>query len=36
MSDIPLAYKDIEEVIGAELDLVEPLVRLLPMASLKG
>ncbi|MBR6022499.1 MAG: RtcB family protein [Kiritimatiellae bacterium] len=36
LSEAPQAYKDIEEVIGAELDLVEPLVRLLPMASLKG
>ena len=36
LSEAPQAYKDIEEVIAAELDLVEPLVRLLPMASLKG
>lgn len=32
----PQAYKDIEDVIRSELDLVEPLVRLLPLASLKG
>ena len=36
LSEAPQAYKDIEEVLAAELDLVEPLVRLLPMASLKG
>lgn len=36
LSEAPQAYKDIEDVIAAELDLVEPLVRLLPMASLKG
>ena len=29
-------YKDIEGVISSELDLVEPLVRLVPLASLKG
>ena len=36
LSEAPQAYKDIEAVIRAELDLVEPLVRLLPLASLKG
>jgi len=36
LSEAPQAYKDIEDVIRSELDLVEPLVRLLPMASLKG
>ncbi len=30
------AYKDIEDVIASERDLVEPLVRLVPLASLKG
>ena len=36
LSEAPQAYKDIEDVIASELDLVEPLVRLLPLASLKG
>lgn len=36
LSEAPQAYKDIESVIGAELDLVEPLVRLMPLACLKG
>jgi tRNA-splicing ligase RtcB len=36
LSEAPQAYKDIEEVISAETDLVEPLVRLVPLASLKG
>lgn len=36
LSEAPQAYKDIEEVITAETDLVEPLVRLVPLASLKG
>ena len=36
LSEAPQAYKDIEGVIAAELDLVEPLVRLVPLASLKG
>jgi len=36
LSEAPQAYKDIESVIEAERDLVEPLVRLVPMASLKG
>lgn len=36
LSEAPQAYKDIESVIAAELDLIEPLVRLLPLASLKG
>lgn len=36
LSEAPQAYKNIEDVIRAELDLVEPLVRLLPLASLKG
>jgi len=35
-SEAPQAYKDIEDVIASELDLVEPLVRLVPLASLKG
>ncbi len=35
-SEAPQAYKDIESEIGAERDLVEPLVRLVPMAILKG
>lgn len=36
LSEAPLAYKDIESVIESERDLVEPLVRLVPMANLKG
>lgn len=36
LSEAPQAYKDIEEVIASERDLVEPLVRLVPLASLKG
>ncbi len=36
LSEAPQAYKDIESVIDAERDLVEPLVRLVPMSSLKG
>ena len=36
LSEAPQAYKDIESVIEAERDLVEPLVRLVPMANLKG
>ena len=36
LSEMPQAYKDIESVIEAERDLVEPLVRLVPLASLKG
>ena len=36
LSEAPQAYKDIEDVIASERDLVEPLVRLIPLASLKG
>lgn len=36
LSEAPGAYKDIEEVISNEKDLVEPLVRLTPLAVLKG
>ena len=36
LSEAPQAYKDIEEVIASERDLVEPVVRLVPLASLKG
>ena len=36
LSEAPQAYKDIESVIYAERDLVEPLVRLVPIANLKG
>ena len=36
LSEAPQAYKDIESVIDAERDLVEPLVRLVPLTSLKG
>lgn len=36
LSEAPGAYKDIEEVIANEADLVKPLVRLTPLAVLKG
>jgi tRNA-splicing ligase RtcB len=36
LSEAPQAYKDIEDVIASETDLIEPLVRLVPLASLKG
>ena len=36
LSEAPQAYKDIEVVIASERDLVEPRVRLVPLASLKG
>jgi tRNA-splicing ligase RtcB len=35
-SEAPLAYKDIDRVIQAENDLVKPLVRLSPLAVVKG
>ena len=36
LSEAPQAYKDIECVIDAERDLVEPLVRLVPIAKPQG
>ena len=36
LSEAPLAYKDIDEVIQAELDLIEPMVKLAPLGVLKG
>ena len=36
LSEAPQAYKDIEDVIASERDLIEPLVRLAPLACLKG
>ena len=36
LSEAPQAYKDIETVIDAERDLVDPIVRLVPLACLKG
>jgi tRNA-splicing ligase RtcB len=36
LSEAPPAYKDIEAVIEAERDLVEPRVRLRPLAVVKG
>ena len=36
LGEAPLAYKDIDEVIKAELDLVEPIVKLSPLAVTKG
>ena len=36
LSEAPQAYKDIDEVIAAEQDLIEPIVRLRPLAVVKG
>lgn len=36
LGEAPLAYKDIDAVINAELDLIKPLVRLKPLGVLKG
>ncbi len=36
LSEAPQAYKPIDDVIDAERDLIEPLVRLMPLAVLKG
>ncbi|MBN1501871.1 MAG: RtcB family protein [Spirochaetes bacterium] len=36
LSESPLAYKDIDEVIESELDLIKPLVRLKPLGVIKG
>ncbi|MBO7146253.1 MAG: RtcB family protein [Lentisphaeria bacterium] len=36
LSEAPQAYKAIDDVIAAELDLIQPLVRLTPLAVLKG
>jgi len=36
LSEAPLAYKDIDAVIEAELDLVKPMVKLKPLAVVKG
>lgn len=36
LSEAPQAYKDIESVIEAERDLIEPLVKLRPLAVVKG
>lgn len=36
LSEAPQAYKDIDEVIGAQTDLTEPVVRLRPLGVLKG
>ena len=36
LDEAPSAYKDIDEVIRAELDLVKPLVKLRPLAVVKG
>lgn len=36
LDEAPSAYKDIEEVISLESDLVKPLVRLTPLAVIKG
>lgn len=36
LSEAPLAYKDIDAVIEAELDLIKPVVKLRPLAVVKG
>ncbi len=36
LGEAPQAYKDIESVIEAELDLIEPVVKLLPLGVVKG
>lgn len=36
LSECPLAYKDIEEVIQQELDLIKPVVKLRPLGVMKG
>lgn len=36
LGEAPQAYKDIDEVIEAELDLIEPLVKLRPLGVIKG
>jgi tRNA-splicing ligase RtcB len=36
LSEAPQAYKNIDEVIAAELDLIEPVAKLRPMGVLKG
>jgi tRNA-splicing ligase RtcB len=36
LSEAPLAYKNIDTVLEAESDLVKPLVRLQPLAVVKG
>jgi tRNA-splicing ligase RtcB len=36
LSEAPLAYKDIDEVIQAEIDLIEPVVKLSPLGVVKG
>ncbi len=36
LSEAPMAYKDIEEVIENQKDLVKPLVKLTPLGVIKG
>ena len=36
LDEAPSAYKDIDEVIACELDLIRPIVKLKPMAVIKG
>lgn len=36
LSEAPLAYKDIEEVINSQLDLIKPIVKLNPLGVVKG
>ncbi len=34
--EVPMAYKNIETVIEDEIDLIQPIVRLTPLAVIKG
>ena len=36
LSEAPLAYKNIENVIASELDLIKPVVKLRPLGVVKG
>ncbi len=36
LSEAPQSYKNIENVIESELDLIDPIVKLYPLAALKG
>ena len=36
LEEAPMAYKDIEDVISSELDLIKPLVKLRPIGVVKG
>jgi len=36
LGEAPQAYKDIDEVIESQLDLIEPYVKLVPLGVIKG